>query len=229
MEAPLLSISDSIVDRIPRLVIIAGILEVHTPRTQSVARYLGDAWDKLSKAVLQHGVKTHPHIEEWRVALRHAAVPLKKCPPSIEAMAKRTTKSDAPFSINPIVDTYNAISMDLVLPFGAFDLEQMDGSLSLRVCEQPEPFTPLGGGPPEETVAGEIVYADEGDILTRHFLWRQAEKGKITGASKRCVFVCELLATMEDDTAQIAKSLIEDKFRSLLGGTVSDVVILRTN
>jgi DNA/RNA-binding domain of Phe-tRNA-synthetase-like protein len=227
MEASLLNISDNIAGRIPGLVIIAGILEVRTPRTESVAHYLGDSWDKLSKAVLQHGVKTHPRIEKWRAALRHAAVPLKNCPPSIEAIAKRTTKSDSPFSINPIVDTYNAISMDLVLPFGAFDLDQMDGSLSLRVCEQPEPFTPLGGGRPEETVAGEIVYADETDILTRHFLWRQAEKGKITNASKRCVFVCELLDTMEEDTVQSTKSLIEEKFHSVLGGTVREVVILR--
>lgn len=227
MESALLSVSDGIAVRIPGLVIIAGILEVHTPRTESVARYLGDSWDKLSKAVLQQGVKTHPHIEKWRAALRHAGVPLKKCPPSIEAIAKRTTKSDSPFFINPIVDAYNAISMDLVLPFGAFDLDQIDGSLTLRVCENAEPFTPLGGGPPEETVTGEIVYADDANILTRHFLWRQAEKGKITGASKQCIFVCELLNAMGEDIVQCAKALIEEKFRTVLGGTVRGVVILR--
>jgi len=227
MAAPSLNISDQVFDRIPGLIIIAGILEVRTPRTESVARSLADAWDKLRVAVLQHGVKNHPHIEKWRAALRQAGVPLKKCPPSIEAMAKQTSKSDAPFSINPIVDAYNAISMDLVLPFGAYDLEQIEGALSLRVCEQPETFKPLGGGRPEETVTGEIVYADQADILTRHFLWRQAEKGKITASTKQSVFVCELLAGMAEDTVQRAKDLIEEKFRAVLGGTVSDLVILK--
>ena len=117
--------------------------------------------------------------------------------------------------------------MDLVLPFGAFDLEQLDGSLALRVCEQPEPFTPLGGGPQEETVAGEIVYADNVDILTRHFLWRQAEKGKITRASRRCVVICELLAAMGEETVQSAKNLIEEKFCTVLGGILSGMVVLR--
>jgi len=227
MGQPILKISESVTEKIPGLVIIAGILEVKAPQTGPVSRYLTAAWEKLGHAVREHGVKTHPHIEMWRAALRSAGPPLKKCPPSIEAIAKRTTKQEAPFSINPIVDTYNAVSMDLVLPFGAFDLEQLDGPLALRVCDQPESFTPLGGGPPEETLAGEIVYADEADILTRHFLWRQAEKGKITRASTRCVVICELLAAMGEETVQRAQNLIEEKFSADLGGILSGVVVLR--
>jgi len=222
-----LRISDDVAEKIPGLVIIAGILEIGASQTQLVSRYLASSWKKLSNAVREHGYKTHPHIDQWREALRRAGVPLKKCPPSIEAIAKRTTKSDSPFSINPIVDTYNAISMDLVLPFGAYDLDQLEGSLALRLCEQPQPFTPLGGGQQEETVEGEIVYTDDADILTRHFLWRQADKGKIMDSSKRCVFVCELLASMGEDTIRSTKTLVEDKFCSLLSGKLSDVVILR--
>ena len=227
MGGPILIISDSVADKIPGLVIIAGVLEVEAPQSERVSRYLAYSWKKLGNAVREHGVKTHPLIAKWRSALRSAGVPLKKCPPSIEAIAKRTAKSDSPFSINPIVDAYNAISMDLALPFGAFDLERLEGSLALRVCEQPESFTPLGGGPQEETVLGEIVYADDAEILTRHFLWRQAEKGKINGASKRCIVICELLAAMGEETLQSSKSLIEDKFCSVLGGTLSGLVVLR--
>jgi len=227
MGEPILKISDSVADKIAGLVIIAGYLEVEAPQTERVSRYLAYSWKKLGDAVREYGVKSHPHIAKWRSALHSAGVPLKKCPPSIEAIAKRTVKSDAPFSINPIVDAYNAISMDLALPFGAFDLEKLEGTLALRVCEQPESFTPLGGGQREETVVGEIVYADDAEILTRHFLWRQAEKGKITGASKRCVFICELLAAMGEETLQSAQSLIEDKFCSVLGGTLSGVTVLR--
>jgi DNA/RNA-binding domain of Phe-tRNA-synthetase-like protein len=142
MGEPILKISDSVADKIPGLVIIAGVLEVEAPQTERVSRYLAY-------------------------------------------------------------------------------------SCALRVCEQPESFTPLGGGPQEETVLGDIVYADDAEILTRHFLWRQAEKGKITGASKRCVVICELLAAMGEETLQSSKSLIEDKFCSVLGGTLSGVAVLR--
>ncbi len=223
-----LHISDEVTKKLPGLVVIAGFLDVGSIQTQLISGYLTSSWNKLGTAVREHGGhKAHPHIQQWREALRRAGVSLKKCPPSIEAIAKRTTKSDSPFSMNPVVDTYNAISMDLVLPFGAYDLDQLDGSLCLRVCEQPEPFTPLGGGKPEETVVGEIVYADDTDILTLHFLWRQADKVKITGGSKLLVFVCELVASMGEDLVRSAKGLIEEQFRSLLGGTLSGIVILR--
>ena len=223
-----LHISDDVTKKIPGLVVIAGFLEVGAIQSQLISDYLTFSSNKLGTAVREYGDhKAHPHIQQWREALHRVGVSLKKCPPSIEAIAKRTTKSDSPFSINPVVDTYNAISMDLVLPFGAYDLDELDGSLCLRVCEQPEPFTPLGGGKQEETVVGEIVYADDTDILTRHFLWRQADKGKITGGSRRFVFVCELVESMGEDAVRGAKGLIEEQFSSLLGGTLSSVVILR--
>jgi len=223
-----LHISDEVTKKLPGLVVIAGFLDVGSIQTQLISGYLTSSWNKLGTAVREHGGhKAHPHIQQWREALRRAGVSLKKCPPSIEAIAKRTAKSDSPFSINPVVDTYNGISMDLVLPFGAYDLDQLDGPLCLRVCEQPESFTPLGGGKPEETVVGEIVYADDADILTRHFLWRQADKGKITDGSRRFVFVCELIESMGEDTIRSAKGLIEEQFSSLLGGTLSNIVILR--
>jgi DNA/RNA-binding domain of Phe-tRNA-synthetase-like protein len=83
--------------------------------------HLISSWSKLTEAVREHGHKTHPLIAQWREALRNTGVPLKKCPPSIEAIPKRTTKSESPFSINPIVDTYDAISMDLVLPYKGYE------------------------------------------------------------------------------------------------------------
>jgi DNA/RNA-binding domain of Phe-tRNA-synthetase-like protein len=223
-----LHISDEVTKKLPGLVVIAGFLDVGSIQTQLISGYLTSSWNKLGTVVREHGGhKAHPHIQQWHEALRRAGVSLKKCPPSIEAIAKRTAKSDSPFSINPVVDTYNGISMDLVLPFGAYDLDQLDGSLYLRVCEQPESFTPLGSGKPEETVVGEIVYADDTDILTRHFLWRQADKGKITDGSRRFVFVCELIESMGEDTIRSAKGLIEEQFSSLLGGILSNIVILR--
>ena len=223
-----LKIDEGVFNKIPGLVVITGFFDVSTPQPQRIANYLTSSWGKLGQAVREKGVKKHPHIEMWRDALRSAGVPLKKCPSSIEAIAKRTIKSDIPFSINPIVDTYNAISMDLVLPFGAYDVDQLDGSLSLRLCEHPEPFMPLGGGRQEETVVGEIVYADDADILTRHFLWRQAEKGKITDTTRRCVFVCELLASLGKDTILSAKSLIKEKIDTILGASMRDLAIMRS-
>ena len=63
----------------------------------------------------------------------------------------------------------------------------------------------------------EIVFADDNDILTRHFLWRQSDKAKITENTKEFIFVCELLSDMGEDVIEKAKALISSRFRSLLG------------
>ena len=218
-------ISEEVFDRIQGLIVISGLLKVGKPAKEAIATYLNDSWKKLSQEVSKYGYKNYPLIAQWREALRSAGVPLKRCPPSIEAIAKRASKINAPFSINPVVDTYNAISMDLVLPFGAFDTKQLDGPLYLRVSNGHEPFMPLGSEEPQETEKGEIVYADATDILTRHFLWRQAEKGKITEQTTECIFLCELLESMGEETVQRGTRLIEDRFVFLLDGSLSDVTI----
>jgi len=79
-----LRIAEGVADKIPGLAIIAGFLDVAAPQTQPISRYLASSWQKLSTAVRDNGVKKHPHIEQWRAALRRAGVPLKKCPPSIQ-------------------------------------------------------------------------------------------------------------------------------------------------
>ena len=96
-------ISEEVFERIPGLIIISGILEVGRPAKEAISSYLKQSWRKLSQEVAEEGYKTHPFIAQWREALRNAGVPLKKSPPSIEAIAKRAKKAGDPFSINPTI------------------------------------------------------------------------------------------------------------------------------
>ena len=181
----------------------------------------------LTREIEAYGYSTHTRIRQWREALQRASVSVKKYPPSIQALAKRTQRSTAPFSINPVVDTYNAISMDLVLPAGAFDVHQMDGGLKLRLSNGYEGFYPIGGKENKPTLPQEIVYSDEEDVLTRQFLWQQSEKAKISNSSTSIVFVCELLAQMGEDLLETAQQTIENRFTSLLSGEISELDIHR--
>ena len=95
--------------------------------------------------------------------------------------------------IHPIVDCYNALSLDLKLPFGAFDVQQIAGGLELRMSDGGEGFLAIGCEKVELTHAGELVYADREAILTRHFLWRQAERARVSAETKECILLCELL------------------------------------
>jgi DNA/RNA-binding domain of Phe-tRNA-synthetase-like protein len=220
-----LEISPEIYNKVPNLVIISGFLEIGEPDKDGISSYLNKSWINISEEVKINGHTAHPLIAQWRKALQTAGISVKKFPPSIQAIAKRTLRSNSPFSVNPIVDTYNAISMDLVLPGGAYDVVQMDGNLKLRLSNGGEVFSPIGKSETTLTIPEEIVYSDGVDVLTRQFLWQQSEKAKITDSTTSVVFVFELLSDMEPDLIEKALYTIEDKFRSLLKGDVSELFI----
>ena len=222
-----LVIDPGVYARVPDLVLLSGYLEIGEPDMEGISAYLNDSWANLAEIVKTHGHSGHPRVAGWRKALQAAGVSVKKFPPSIQAMAKRTLRSDDPFSIGPIVDAYNALSMDLVVPSGAYDVHQMEGGLELRVSGGGEAFSPIGRDETSVTMPGEIVYSDGADVLTRQFLWQQSEKAKITGSTRRVVFVFEFLAGMGDEFIDGAVGTIEDKFRTLLGAEVSGLHVHR--
>ncbi|MHA2391267.1 MAG: B3/B4 domain-containing protein [Promethearchaeota archaeon] len=222
-----LKIAPEIFNIIPNLVVISGFLEIGEPDKTGISSYLNESWENLTKEVRIHGHTTHPQITKWRKALQTAKISVKKFPPSIQAIAKRTLQSNIPFSINSIVDAYNAISMDLVIPGGGYDLHQMDGGLQLRTSKGGEDFLPIGKSASSLTFPNEIVYSDESDILTRQFLWQQSEKAKITTSTTSIVFVFELLSDMGPNLIEKARNTIDNKFRNLLNGSVSEILIHR--
>jgi DNA/RNA-binding domain of Phe-tRNA-synthetase-like protein len=224
-----LEIQKEIFERIPGLIVISGTEEVGEADTGKIAEYLKKSWDKLSGEVKVTGYKNHPLVLQWRNALKEAQIPINNFPPSIEAIAKRTEKVAEPFSISPIVDTYNAISMDLALPFGAYDINQLQGNLKLRISAGNESFMPMMGKEEEQTLNSEIVYADDTTVLTRQFLWRQSEKGKILSSTTKIIFVCELLESMGNETLTQAKDLIQTKFKQLLNADIQDLNIINKN
>jgi DNA/RNA-binding domain of Phe-tRNA-synthetase-like protein len=218
-----LEISPQVYEKIPDLFIISGFMEIGSPDNDLIHTYLGESWKKLARETEIHGHSSHPLIAQWRKALQDAGVSVKKFPPSIQAIAKRTQQIEVPFSVNPIVDTYNAICMDLVIPGGAYDTAQLRGGLKLRVSLGGEAFKSIGAGETSSTLPGEIVYSDDAEVITRQFLWQQSECGKILDSTRNVVFVFELLSGMGQDIIENAHQTIENRFSTLLGGEIKDL------
>jgi DNA/RNA-binding domain of Phe-tRNA-synthetase-like protein len=219
-------VSPEVFNQLPSLVLISGVADLaSTPDTSAIKTYLDQSWEKLKQKLVDDNSEESVRIQRWNDYLKNAGIHVKDYPPSIKAIAKRAAKGGEPFSINPIVDTYNAICMDLALPLGAYDLSQLDGSLQLRLSQGAENFVALGSDKNDPTLAGEIVYSDQSDILTRMFLWRQSIKAKIGGDTKHFVFVCELLDTMEEGLEARAKKTILSQMEDLLGARISTVSV----
>jgi len=92
-----------------------------------------EAWTEAGREGAVHGnAQSHPRVKPWRERLRALGVSPKEFPSSIEAVLRRALKGGEPFSINPLVDFYNAVSLRHTVPAGGFDLKEIRGPLELR-------------------------------------------------------------------------------------------------
>ena len=161
------------------------------------------AWAEASREASQYGnAQSHPRVAAWREAIGAAGVSGRKFPSSVESLLRRALKGGEPFSINPLVDFYNAISLGHVVPAGGFDLDALEGPLELRLTRSGDTFYPLDGPSPESVGAGEVAYASGDEVLTRHFVWKQSRGGLLDGSTRSAFFVAELLGDVDGGVAE---------------------------
>ena len=156
-----------------------------------VSTYWNQAWLAAGNLDLPNA-QSHPHVRQFREQFQGIGVSHKKFPTSIEALLRRALKGGDRFSINPLVDFYNAISLNHVVAAGAFDLDPLEGDIKLRLTSEGDQFTALDQGEAIIVDPGEVAYASGSTILTRHFMWRQARTGLVGLKSSKIFLISEV-------------------------------------
>ena len=116
-----------------------------------------------------------------------------KYPPSIQALIKRILKGGSLPRINPLVDSYNVISLKYRVCVGAEDLEHCAGNVFLAPADGSEHFVPLGETVEDPPKSGEWVYKDDTGVICRKLNWREGDRTKITPETKHAVVVIEAI------------------------------------
>lgn len=209
------TIAPAIFDRFPGLrvaVAVASGVDNATPRPAIDDRWSA-AWAEAEAAAARYpNAQSHPRLAPWRERFRAIGVSAKHFPVSTEAMLRRALRGGEPFRINPLVDFYNAVSLRHTVPAGGFDLDQLAAdAIELRLSRADERFLALGAEQPEPVAAGEISYIAGDDILTRHFVWRQARRGALTPATRTLFLVSEVLGEVEaEGGGAVADAVLAD-------------------
>ena len=178
--------------------------------------YWRDAWASVSDLGLDDARK-HPHIDDWRVRFRELGVSMKRFPTSIEALTRRALKGGALFNINPLVDFYNALSVRHLCPAGAFDLGVLSSPIELRFTVGGEQFQALDADDTVSVAAGEIGYMSGHNVLTRHFMWRQARLALVSAETSDVFMVSEIPAAAGAAVAQRMKADMEEGLQRFFG------------
>ncbi len=209
------TIEPAIFERFPGIIIAAAVargIDNERERPAVAARWQ-EEWAAASAAASFGNAQSHPRVRPWRERFTAMGVSGKEFPSSIEALLRRALKGGAPFSINPLVDWYNAVSLRYFVPAGAFDLAALDGGLELRLSRAGDVFTSLDADEPLAVPPGEVSYATGQTILTRQFVWRQARTGLVTPATRDVLLVSEILGEVGRAVAEAVVSEFRDGLR----------------
>lgn len=221
----LLTIEPEVFSIIPGLHVVAVFaehLEAASPAAVD-ARWAG-AWNRVHSEFGFPNPQSHPHVGSWRLAMKGAGASHKQYPTSVEALVRRALKSPVPFRINPLVDFYNSVCLEFVVPAGGFDLDVLPAPLRLRLTRQGDRFKALDGSEDELVPKGELAYVSDSIVVTRHLVWRQSRLGLVTASTRSALFVSEILPDHHRIADQVRESLASG-LRDLFGASVHSAVV----
>ncbi len=115
-----------------------------------------------------------PRLASWREAFRLLGYKPGDFRPSIEALLRRVLRGQELPSINILVDIGNIVSLRHLLPVGGHAIDVLEHDIALRPADGNEEFVPFGSDVTESPVPGEFIFAEGGKVLTRRWIWRQA-------------------------------------------------------
>ncbi len=167
----------------------------------------------------------HPKIQSWRRAFINFGAKPKKHRSSVENLYRMTLEGKDLRPINKIVNIYNYISLKYMIPVGGDDLAKVDGDIVLRFAKGNEVFMPLGSDEVQTARQGEVIYADQKEVLCRRWNWRESEKTKMTEQSQNVLLVSEGLPPFEvEEMEEIIKDLSQ-LVHEYCGGEVTGTLL----
>lgn len=141
-----------------------GLLEAYQFEQSQVRGAIGDT--PLSEI---------PALAAWRRTFSGFGVKPTQYRSAAEALLRRLTKQGDIPSINLLVDLANLVSIRHRLPVAVFDRTSIEGGTTVRFAAGDEAFTDLGSGTTSNPDPGEVIFVDEGAVVSaRRWCWRQS-------------------------------------------------------
>ena len=219
----LLRVDPEIFARFPGVVVgvvVARGLDNRTPRPE-LARALRRAERSARERLGSEPVAEHERIAPWREAYRSFGAKPSRYRSSIEALVRRVLGGEELPSINPLVDLYNRVSLDHLLPAGGEDLAAVTGTVRLRFAGDDEPAVELlGDREPRAPEPGEVIYADDVGAICRRWNWREAARTRLTPDTRDALLVLEALPPAGRPELEAALDDLGSAVEAVLGGRV---------
>lgn len=160
------------------------------------------------------------HLAAWADAFRRFGAKPQRTPCSAEALRKRVLRDGTLAGIDPIVDLYNAISIQYALPIGGENFDAYVGAPHLTIADGSELFDTMKDGSVahESPEKGEVIWRDELGVTCRRWNWRQGTRTRLDSSAKRMWFILESLPEMPMDALKMAGDELCNGLQQMMPG-----------
>ncbi len=166
-----------IIERFPA--VVGGVIHATGVHNDPTPPRLAEAFHDETLAVRARIGETPlselPTLAAWRRVFRGFGVDPTQYRSAAEALLRRLTKQGELPSIGTLVDLANLVSIRYALPVAVFDQRGISGGTIVRFAHGDERWADLGSSQTEHPELGEVIFADEADLVSaRRWCWRQS-------------------------------------------------------
>lgn len=194
-------------------------------QSDELVRLIRKREDEIRREYSTETLSQEPKIESWRKAYSSFGAKPKKYKSSVESLFRMILKGVDLRHIGKVVDTYNFISLKHMVPAGGDDMAKVEGDVVLRFARGDEPFTALNSSQEEVVKQGEVIYADDRDVLCRRWNWRECDKTKMTEETRDVVLVVEGLPPVTGEEMETIITDLSQIVNDQCGGEIKRSVL----
>ncbi len=176
-----------------------------------------------------------PRLASWREAFRQLGYKPGDFRPSIESLLRRVLRGplvgdlqghQLP-TINALVDIGNIVSLRHLLPVGGHAIDVLTSDIALRPATGTEEFIAFGTDVVEHPLPGEFIFAEGETVLTRRWIWRQANHSLTLPGTKAIEFNIDALPPVTEETLQASAKDVMGLVGKYCGGSARFAVLDR--
>jgi len=159
----------------------------------------GQALKRACRQVLEQDVAwADAHLAAWAEVFKAFGAKAKRTPCSADALRKRVLRDGVMPAIDPVVDLYNAISIQYALPVGGENIAAYVGAPRLVIADGSESFDTVKEGEVvyESPEPGEVIWRDDRGVTCRRWNWRQGVRTRLDAQARQMWFILESLPAM---------------------------------
>ena len=209
------------------LLLVTGVENGASP--PELVALLRDAEASVRRTLSIDDIAECSWVKAWRDAFKQLGVKPNEFRPSVEALARRALRGQLLPSISKLVDIGTVVSLRRLVPVGGHALDHIKHEIQLRAASGQETFMPFGSQQAERPDPGEFIFVDGNVVMTRRWVWRQAQHSILEHDTNAVVFNIDILLDVDEATVADIASDVRELVQRFCGGKSEYYLLSRKN